>query len=157
MFPRQTKHIKSKVNFLIKSLKGLSRADVRKFLKEHGYKEIDCGAYKTVYRKNNESFCVKIFSVHSRDDSINVPEEIKHVYIHPHYQDKIFMIQDWGGETLSNFLYRKYGDSDNVIIPRGIKLTFPRRFIRDGCYDLHTDNLVIYKNKIAIIDFFGEK
>lgn len=110
-------------------------------LTQRGFVMVDYGAYKNVYLKESDNYCIKVYrdTFGWKNDSYEVPECLSKYYIHPIYSDKRFIIQRWVKEakTFYKTKIRK----------------IPKKILKNDSYDLHCHNVKYDGHKQVIIDF----
>jgi hypothetical protein len=144
MTPKKlTSEEKSFVKF-IKSLVGRRNVyTIGDALKSRGFKKVNEGGYKDVYKRTGDKFCVKVYQNEWgwQSDSYNVPDSLKDHFLYPIYNDKRFLIQPW---VKYNYSENGYGKRKVQTLPVNVFL---------GGYDVKEDNVRVYRNREVVIDF----
>lgn len=135
---RFTKEVEDDIIKLRKKLNKLSLEEIHWAVAEMGYKNINSGQFKRVYKKpRDNNYCIKVYKDlwGWKEDGYNVPEDIKEYYLHPIYANKKFIIQP---------LAKRSG--------RAIK-KLPEKVKKLWQYDIYRQNIMVYDDREVIIDF----
>lgn len=145
--PTKTKKLTNKQSEFVKLVqqtvgKLTNYHDIERVLISNGFKEVNAGGYKTVYKKRGYDYCVKVW--HSswgwKQDSYKVPKLLRHHYVHPLYKNKRYLIQSWIKGKYSDYGYK-----------RPVK-KLPCE-VTNSIYDVRDDNIRVHDNREVVIDF----
>lgn len=114
--------------------------EITSLLKERGFIRVDDGAYKYVYRRGDDPYCVKVYRNRYgwKHDSFKVPKHLSKYYLHPVFVNKRFIIQKWA-EPAKNLKKKELKKIPKTVANSG--------------YDLHGGNIRIDGKREVIIDF----
>lgn len=145
--PTKTKTLSAKEKSFVEFVKGIigrhrDHDKIAEILKKNGFKIVNSGGFKTVFRRKFDSYCVKVWH-HSfgwESDSYKVPEPLRDHFVHPIYLNKRYLIQKWVSGKFSGYGYKK-------TVKR-----LPEELM-NSCYDVRDDNIRVDGNREVVIDF----
>lgn len=145
--PTKTRKLTIDQNKFVEFIKGiigrLKRfSAIEKVLEENGFREVNSGGYKSVFKRTNDEYCVKVWHTDWgwKEDSYKVPKLLENHFVHPIYKNKRYLIQKWVKGRFSDCGYTK-----------PVK-KLPDEILNSG-YDIQDDNIKVDGNREVVIDF----